>query len=52
MQLKKKKSWAQLLFKLTGKDIRICPVCEEGKMIPQEGLIRPSPYKINKNLQA
>ncbi len=50
-KIEEKESWVQLLFKLTGKDIRICPVCGEGEMIPQEGLIRPSPFKI-KNFPA
>jgi hypothetical protein len=33
-------SWQDLFLKLTGIDLRICPVCGNGKMITQE-IINP-----------
>jgi hypothetical protein len=33
-------SWEELLFRITGVDLRICPVCRKGKMIPHE-IINP-----------
>jgi hypothetical protein len=33
-------SWEDLLFRITGVDLRVCPVCRNGKMIPQE-IINP-----------
>jgi len=43
-----KETWQNLLLRLTGKDISICPECRKGKMIPYKDFsyIRPSPaYK-------
>lgn len=30
---KESKNWEELLLKLTGVDLRICPCCEKGRMI-------------------
>jgi ribosomal protein L32 len=40
-----KESWQEILFRLTGKDLSICPECGKGKMIRKNELnyIRPSP---------
>lgn len=36
-------TWQEIYLRLTGQDLRICPECGEGKMIPTEDLkIRPS----------
>ncbi len=33
-----KESWEELLFRLTGKDPRVCPCCGKGKMVRKEKL--------------
>ncbi len=44
---KSNKSWEELYFELTGKDLCLCPNCEKGKMVRKESLypIRPPHLK-------
>ena len=41
----KEESWQEIYLRLTGKDIRLCPECGQGKMVTKETIryIRPSP---------
>ena len=44
-EVQKKLTTAELLFKLTGKDINACPCCQKGKMVIKQTLT-PKNYTI------
>jgi hypothetical protein len=43
------RAWDDFYMEITGIDIHICPICEEGRMIVKAGIeknfYRPPPYK-------